>query len=680
MKLFKLILFHVTLLFSHSLLFSQPFNNIPNYKVFIEGNDKVFLSQPTVISDTSLSSNYNALIDAFIDTIKMRTKNQSFLAEKDAASSIIYFRALREESIIKNFKNGYFKIIAKHKQVEVVFQDVIGLNAAICAMLFHISESESKSYIPELEIVDYPSFNYRGIMMDFAEGGLLKVDEIKQQIDFLANWGINQYYFYSEISIDLDSIYISKSNGYTKEEVQIIIDYAEVKGIDVIPIINFYGHLHSLLMTEFYCKLGVGQYGHELDPNNSDVKKLTTEWINQYSRLFKSEYFHIGFDEIWETRRLSFKKTAKIQWEEYFVTHLNSICSQLKRHNKKVMLWTDMTKFQPKLIEAYPKEVIPVVWEYSEDSIKIDTWIKPVVNKFKSFFIQSAIDGWSNLYPTQKSFNNTKYCIEAGVKYNASGMINSLWTDAVEPLTRSSWLFMAYSSYAAWSGKAPNPNNFINFFSKKCFPKASKEVTVALNSLGDAQDSFSKFLGDKTDGSIVESWSNPFQPRYYKRSTENIQHLKSVRLMCEIAEKNIMEAMRKEPYYHTHLNSLLATCKLLHYKATRFLWAKLIIDRWNEGVNSDSMRFLYTVYYDILNTANGLIADIKEDIGEIKNLYSLAWDSEFKPYKKNSVLMKFDYEFNCWQRLNLQMINQQVSLEDNIRPASFYELFSAAFE
>ncbi len=57
--------------------------------------------------------------------------------------------------------------------------------------------------LPEVEIEDWPSLAYRGVMMDLSHGPLPTEDEIKRQIDFLARWKGNQYYFYSELSIEL---------------------------------------------------------------------------------------------------------------------------------------------------------------------------------------------------------------------------------------------------------------------------------------------------------------------------------------------------------------------------------------------------------------------------------------------------------------------------------------------
>ena len=67
---------------------------------------------------------------------------------------------------------------------------------------------------------------------------------------------------------------------------------------------NFYGHLHELLRLEKYAGLGIGKYGHDLDPGDPGVQSFLKDWIKQYVDIFPSHFIHIGFDETWETERL----------------------------------------------------------------------------------------------------------------------------------------------------------------------------------------------------------------------------------------------------------------------------------------------------------------------------------------------------------------------------------------
>ena len=60
-----------------------------------------------------------------------------------------------------------------------------------------------RTVLPVVEIKDWPALAYRGVMMDMSHGALPTEKEVERQLDFLARWKTNQYYFYSEASIEL---------------------------------------------------------------------------------------------------------------------------------------------------------------------------------------------------------------------------------------------------------------------------------------------------------------------------------------------------------------------------------------------------------------------------------------------------------------------------------------------
>ena len=103
-----------------------------------------------------------------------------------------------------------------------------------------MSGDKTDSYIPEAEIDDYPEMAYRGVMMDFSHGGLLTEEEIKNQIDFLSRWKMNQYYFYNEVSIEMKGYPLINYNAcYSQEQIKRIVSYARDRHMDVIPFVEF---------------------------------------------------------------------------------------------------------------------------------------------------------------------------------------------------------------------------------------------------------------------------------------------------------------------------------------------------------------------------------------------------------------------------------------------------------
>src|SRR5690348_9409412 len=155
-------------------------------------------------------------------------------------------------------------------------------------------EGEQAS-LPEVEIHDWPSLAYRGTMVDMSHGPLPTEDEVKRQLDFLARWKANHYYFYSEASIELDGYPLLNPGGrFSQDEVRRIVAYGRDRHIDVIPCLELYGHLHDLFRVEKYSGLADLPHGTEFDPRNSAVMPLLADWAKQMGRLFPSPFVHIG--------------------------------------------------------------------------------------------------------------------------------------------------------------------------------------------------------------------------------------------------------------------------------------------------------------------------------------------------------------------------------------------------
>ncbi|MBE9461515.1 family 20 glycosylhydrolase [Dyadobacter subterraneus] len=536
-----------------------------------------------------------------------------------------------------------------------------------------------------ITIKDKPKITYRGIMMDFAHGGLLTVDEIKKQIDFLAKFKTNQYYFYNEVSIELDGFpSLGYKTGYSKKDIVEIIAYGKQRHMDVIPFLNLYGHLHELLRNEKYANLSIGHYGHELDPGNPKVNELLTNWIGQYTQLFKSPFIHVGFDETWETKRIADDGDIKISSEKLWLQQLDFVQSELKKYGKTVMTWTDMNNYYPEIIGKIPKDVIPVIWEYKPDTVEINRYLNPVLVEKRKFLIQPAVSGWGHIYPdADYTYTNIDLCLKAGIRNKTLGFINSVWTDPVEPFLRPSWLFMAYGSIGAWQGITADKNKFASDFAALNFPKVADKMKSAFEFLQKSNQNLDKCLGRNTNGmprgTIIESWSNPFLPYYLSNTEKHLADFKNARKNSEEAQSALISALEKcDKNDAPFINSLLVSARLMHYTATRFLWAKTVCDRWNDSMLKKKKNDF--VVYDITYLCHGLLVDMMDENGALKSAYEQAWNSEYKPYRLNTILGRFDVEHALWQKLHLKVNDYRIQNNpDHVATKSFEELFKPDF-
>ena len=90
------------------------------------------------------------------------------------------------------------------KGAEIRAASSAGLFYGVQTLLQMVEGSGPQAALPAAAIRDWPALAYRGFMMDLSHGQLLRVSEIERQIDLLARFKANQYYFYSEASIEFE--------------------------------------------------------------------------------------------------------------------------------------------------------------------------------------------------------------------------------------------------------------------------------------------------------------------------------------------------------------------------------------------------------------------------------------------------------------------------------------------
>lgn len=651
---------------------------------------KFLLKNLTVFWDTSFDTQIVFALNDFVSDLEKRfswsAKKASSVA--DAALQIKVLNKgfeLPDNNLSSTTSREAYALKITAGKIYIEANTATGLYYALQTLRQMPERNDGTIFFPLAEIVDEPRLKYRGVMMDFAHGGLLKVDEIKRQLDFLARWKTNQYYFYNEVSIELEGYKgIQYKQSYSQAEIKEIVAYGRERHIDVIPFVAFYGHLHDLLKNESYSSLAIGNYGHELDPRNPEVSLLLRHWIRQFAELFPSAFIHIGFDETWETNRIAKEQDSTVNAEKLWIEQLTLLSNELKKYGKTVLAWTDMTHYYPKLIEKIPENVIPVIWEYSPDPAALHKYMSPVLQAKREFFIQPAVSGWGHIYPAAAyTYDNIDLCLREGVRHKSLGFITSVWTDAVEPFVKPSWSFMAYGSASAWQGVSPNRNIFEKNLFRLMFDTSGVKIQQACAKLASAVENLKQCFGKNTSnmpgGTIIESWSNPFQAYYMDIVRLNGKALKQVRIDCEEVETLLVQALREgNANDRSFIELLRVTGRLMHYEATRFLWAEAISKRWDDAM-LDKKRNNF-VFYDIGYLCHGLIQDVMDELGTLKDDYSTAWDLESMPYRKNTILGRFDVEYGLWQKLLLKLIDFRIQHpSDYVATHSFIETFKPDF-
>ncbi len=597
-----------------------------------------------------------------------RTKIRLAVAESGCDGRSILFRrtaqggelAVPGEVTGRDSREAY-TISVTPAAVRVESRSSAGLFYAV-QTLRQMIETGMEPALPEATVADWPALAYRGLMMDMSHTQLPRLDELKRQVDFLAMWKLNQYFFYSEATIALDGYPILSAHArFSKAQVRELIDYARQRHIDVIPNPELFGHLHDVFRMERYHDLAPVPYGGEFRPEDPRVARMVADWIGQLATLFPSKFFHIGFDETW----LLEKEAGQLgkRPEDLYLEQLRTVAGLVQKHGKVPMAWADMMEKFPGVIPQLPKGLIAVPWHYdplSEEAYR--RYLSPFREAGAPMMVLSAVINWHWLAPNySKSFEINQRLLEAGLKYGAIGFCNSEWTDNTQAaLMRMARPALAHSSIAAWQGKAPAAADFLKQYAAATYPQSeAAQVGRALEELDRAET-----LLEKAQGTTIDVfWANPFSPGRLKRSREHNQELHDSRRAAEEAE-TLLEQVRDEEDGPT-MHALLVGARLLNYAALKHIYADQIAGFWKElGDHPKKHDVTTLIALETADQYHSRASDMMDAIGELRDEYRAAWLEEYTPFRLSVGLGKYDSEFQFWWRFQRRVAAMSSGFRD----------------
>ena len=503
--------------------------------------------------------------------------------------------------------------------------------------------------IPEVEVRDWPSLPYRGIMVDMSHGPLPTEDEVKRQIDFLARWKGNQYYFYSETSIELKGYSVLDYDArFSQEEMKRIIAYARERHIDVVPCVELYGHLHDLFRIERYKDLSAIPYGSEFNPRNPQVPTLLANWIGQLADLFPSPFFHIGFDETWETRNAAVAKEASPA--QLYFEHFQTVSDLVRRRGKTVLVWSDMFSAYPEMIPKIPSGTILVPWGY--DATVYEPYWAPFASLPIPKIIATGVSIWNHIAPDfDVSFSNIDSFLAAGRPHGILGVINTFWTDDIMVLMRPAFPGIAYGAAAAWQSDPMNRARFFSDYAQIIYPTpVATEVASGLDAITRAQTQLSHAIGDNE--TLRRMWEDPLAPENLDLLRSHREDLRQARLAAEDAQEHFSEALEQGGDRFT-LADLLLEAQMLDYSGMKCLYAVGLSDFWQQlGFHPKHSDVQFYLSGEMSNHDHSHLGDLVDALADLREGYREAWKEAYTPYRLGTMLVRFDTEI--WRWYNLQ--------------------------
>lgn len=188
------------------------------------------------------------------------------------------------------------------------------ISSAMTSVLHLIEKKDDHTLFPLVEIKDYPDATFRGLMIDVARRWH-SINTLKKLVDMSAFYKLN----YMQLHLTDDQSFTFPSNAYpklatkdrhySKEELVDLVNYAELRGITLIPEIDIPGHSRKFIETypEIFSpklkKWGKNIWGGDAINNvinigSEKVYSALDVILDEVIEIFHtSPYIHIGADE-----------------------------------------------------------------------------------------------------------------------------------------------------------------------------------------------------------------------------------------------------------------------------------------------------------------------------------------------------------------------------------------------
>jgi len=194
-------------------------------------------------------------------------------------------------------------------------------------------------------------------------------------------------------------------NAYSLQDIETILQAAKAHHLDVIPLVQTFGHLEWILKLEEFKHLREdSRYPQVICFAAEESFTLIKDMVDQVASVHKKfgmKYFHMGADEAFQvgycnaTVRQMAKEGGK---ERVMLWHISRTAEYIKNtHDVTVLAWHDMFAhvMEHDLISYKMTQVLePVLWSYAEDLeqyLPFTNWIS--LKPFKRVWGSSAFKG-----------------------------------------------------------------------------------------------------------------------------------------------------------------------------------------------------------------------------------------------------------------------------------------------
>ncbi len=348
--------------------------------------------------------------------------------------------------------------------ISIAAPDLAGLFYGGCTLAQLVETHHTR--LPCLEIDDHPELPVRGVMLDISRDKVPTMATLRQLIDLLASWKINQFQLYTEHTFAYRAhpeVWASAS-PITAAEIVELDAYCRERFVELVPNQNSFGHLERWFAHERYRPLAetdggielpwgeITRYPFSLAPSDEAIRFLD----GLYGELlpnFTSTQFNVGCDETYDLGLG--RSRARVEtlgrprvWLE-FVRDIHALAG---RHGRTIQVWGDTVRRHPELFPDLPRDITVLDWGYDRERSLAAT-AQRLANSGQPFYVCPGTSSWTSLTGrTDNAVANILDAVESAHRHGATGVLVTDWGDGGHwqhlPI---SYLGFAWTAALSWA-------------------------------------------------------------------------------------------------------------------------------------------------------------------------------------------------------------------------------------
>ncbi len=291
------------------------------------------------------------------------------------------------------------------------------------------------------------NFDYFGVMIDCSRNAVPSVAGLKKFFDIIAKMGYNCAMLYTEDTYEVEGepYFGYKRGRYSLAELRELDEYAERRGIELIPCIQTLAHLGTIFSWNEYKK--IKDIDDILIIDDERTYELIERMFRSLSKTVKSRKLHIGMDEAHHVGLGKYlDRHGYGNRYNLILRHLNRVAEIAKKYGYELLMWEDMffrlmqngdyrtdkiMNFPKEITERIPENCSMVYWDYyGEKRAVYDGMIISSKKLSRDVWFAGGAWTWGGFVPHNRaSMYRNSIAIPACIAGGLRNAVFTMWGD-----------------------------------------------------------------------------------------------------------------------------------------------------------------------------------------------------------------------------------------------------------